>query len=132
MNGKHLIGTPFQIAVNPFTGNCGIKAVDHLSFQDTVLATQLRKEWREKCIEMAESFLYHVCNAGIVLGSDSLGGATLSSIQKYGKDYMFSDKVWNPNYTWAKTHKVQVFSKILVDRKYPDETWRKLPIRFES
>lgn len=125
-DGDKQVAIPFSAQVDPFTGNCGIKSFHHLGFVDSNLGTQQRKLWRERCLEALEGFLYHTCNAGIILGSDSLGGQSLQYIRAYGKDYMFSDKVWNPNYTWAKSHKVQVFSKVLVDRKYPEDSWLKL------
>src|SRR5260221_352008 len=69
----------------------------------------------------------------LVIGSDNNAGGSWSTggtVKEFGVDYTFSNWVWNPNYTWSKGHKVQVFSKELVGRNYPDETWRPLPIQF--
>jgi len=133
-NGDQKIADVFNCEINPFTGNCGIKAISHVYFAaDQAMSAKDRKSWRARVLTMVEGFLYHVCNCGLVIGSDNNAGGSWSTggtVKEFGVDYTFSNWVWNPNYTWSKGHKVQVFSKELVGRNYPDETWRPLPIQF--
>lgn len=128
-----MIAQPFFAEVNPFTGNCGIKAISHIRFTgDQAMTEKERAKWRDEVFKLFEGFLYHVCNAGFVVGSDSgtkkkyYEQGTGWTVEKYGEDYTFSDWTWNPNYTWSKEHSVAIFSKNLVGRKYPGETWSPL------
>ena len=100
-----LYGEVWSAKISPFTSNCGVKALHHLycDGKDAKLF-----------LSILESFLYYCCNCGIVVGSDSVsGGQTGAIIRQYGTGYVFSEPVWNPNYTWDMGHKIFLFHKYL-------------------
>lgn len=106
------------VVVEPFTGNCGVKAISSLWASGSM----------SEFIEVLESFLYHMTNAGFVVGSDWVSGRTIQIIKMVGKDYIFSKEIWNPNYTWdadARKHNIVLFHKQLKDDGKL-ETWRPL------
>ena len=102
--------------IDPFTDNCGIKAVSHIYVASDKLKTFF--------IEHLENFLKNCLNTGLMIGSDcycgGYAGVTGDTIKKYGQDYVFTDPVWNPNYTWDKEHKIFLFHKDLTKHDYPD------------
>lgn len=101
-----------HMGIDCFTGNCGVKAIDHLNFYPG------HNDVKERIVKIFESFLYHRTNCGYVIGSDTIEphpGETIKSIKSYGKNYEFSKPTWNPNYIWSggKGHKIALFSKDL-------------------
>ena len=100
-----------SVKLEPFTTNCGIKAISYL--RDHYNTDELVKTF----IKHVENFAYHCCNAGIIVGSDAeengYNGRTGQLIRAHGIDYVFTDLIWNPNYTWEPNHKVFLFHKDL-------------------
>lgn len=107
-----------------FTGNCGIKAMDHLSFFQLPATKDKHKDDYSKMLSIIESFAWHKTNCGFLIGSDTCAkgykGATLMNIEQYGTNYHVSKPTWNPNYTWSKDHKVVYFDKDLNSVKHVD------------
>lgn len=107
--------------IDCFTGNCGVKSIDHLHLQwknDKKYAEVARQ-----LIEVLESFLYHKTNCGLLIGSDTyvskaLRGQTITAVEEYGKDYKIGERTWNPNYTWDKDHRIALFQKDLNGTKH--------------
>ena len=101
-----------SVKLEPFTKNCGIKAISYLS-NNAFLSDDLVKTF----IKYVENFAYNCCNAGIIVGSDAeengYKGNTGRLIRAHGTDYVFTDLIWNPNYTWEPNHKVFLFHKDL-------------------
>lgn len=102
----------FSVNVRPFTHNCGIKTIEDLALKGSI----------QKCklfITYLESFLWHKCNCGIIIGSDYIDkqeeGDTGRIIKRYGIGYIIEEPTWNPNYTWlgGKTHNIFLFHKQL-------------------
>ena len=95
--------------IEPFTKNCGIKAISHVRGDPELL-------------EILESFLFHVCRAGIVVASDYINGGTFKMLKPYFKA---TDPVWNPVYTWpgGESHKIVLFHKFLGDLKGTNNPW---------
>lgn len=115
----------FSCNIVHFTGNCGIKSFDHLYF--LTIPTQVKDQFVNQFKELfkvIESFVYHKTNCGYFIGSDTCTGAykgrTLMNVLAYGENYHVSDAVWNPNYTWAKDHKVAFYWKDLTQDKHVD------------
>lgn len=106
----------FGCQVDCFTGNCGVKAIDHLWFQSPIKVTD-RVERNKEMLKILESFLYHRCNAGLVVGSDTsttdYTGPTLANVTELGTGYQVGERIWNPNYTWRKDHTISLFYKDL-------------------
>lgn len=104
--------------IDCFTGNCGVKSIDHLYLYQHPYIKQ-DAAYVEKCREMLqilESFLYHQTNCGWLIGSDTKAkymGSTLQNIELYGTGYEQTKPVWNPNYTWDRTHNIAIFTKDL-------------------
>lgn len=101
--------------IDCFTGNCGIKAIDHLHLFRHPSVPDTKEKYKE-LIKIVESFAYHKTNCGILIGSDTntnYRGTTLTNIMEYGDGYVVTEPVWNPNYTWAKTHRISLFHKDL-------------------
>ena len=100
-----------SVKLEPFTKNCGIKAISYL--YDNYNTDKLVRTF----IKHVENFAYHCCNAGIIVGSDAeedgYAGLTGRTIRTSGDGYVFTDLVWNPNYTWDSSHKVFLFHKDL-------------------
>lgn len=113
----------FSCNIVHFTGNCGIKSIDHLTITVPPLSDTLTAE-RKEFLKILESFVYHKTNCGYLIGSDTCTtqykGRTLMNILAYGENYHVSDAVWNPNYTWSKDHKVAFFWKDLNKDKHVD------------
>ena len=113
-----------QIArVSPFTQNCGIKTLQNLY---TIRS--------EKDIKQIESFLFFMCNTGIIVGSDAeevregidegdYEGTTISYIRHFGREYTITPAIWNPNYSWSKFHKIMLFYKYLNVQEYNQFNW---------
>lgn len=99
-----------------FTGNCGVKSIDHLQL-GSFPGGSTCKEAFPSLLKIVESFAYHKCNCGYLIGSDTdtkgYMGGTLTNIRVYGVDYVTSPKTWNPNYTWSKDHTISLFWKDL-------------------
>ena len=91
----------FGVYIRPFTGNCGIKSIQYLN------------GYSELFIKFMESFLYYCCNCGIIIGSDYEYGGVKKDLIKYSTNYIWTDPVWNPNYTFNLEHKIQLFYKYL-------------------
>lgn len=108
-------------AIDPFTNNCGAKAMAHISAAGMGLfnPTPNASAHFPKCLELIESFLYHVTNASYVVGSDWHGGNTRKFLDHYGHHYVWSPFVWNPNYTWDITHTISIFYKRLPSGVHP-------------
>lgn len=107
------INSLFSFQLVNFTGNCGAKAISHLSICPLVD--------QKIVMTFIESFAYHRTNCGILLGSDTNpGGHTYRTIKEHGTGYTIGDPIWNPNYTWNKKHKVSFFWKDLTKEKYFD------------
>lgn len=112
-NRQRALGNLFAVQIDGFTGNCGIKAIDHLYIRSPKIAKQ--------ALKIIESFLYHRTNCGLVIGSDTIQphiGETLSFIRNYGENYEISKPVWNPNYTWAHNHRIALFQKDLTKTEH--------------
>ncbi len=124
-------GTPYyerhlSVEIKPFTSNCGAKAISHIG----IMTHQIYDEQNKQFLKYIESFLYHKCNCGILVGSDCIdfgseppyGGMTGNFIKVFGQGYVISEPVWNPNYTWggAQNHKIFLFHKYLVVNELPD------------
>lgn len=104
-----------HVGIDCFTGNCGVKAIDHLSFYPN------HDNLKSNILSIFESFLYHKTNCGILIGSDTVEphpGGTIKAIKSFGKNYEFSKPTWNPNYTWSKQHRIAFFSKDLNKEEY--------------
>jgi hypothetical protein len=99
--------------ISSFTGNCGVKSIDHLYLCDQVDNKKLKTE----LLQILESLVFHRMNCGLLIGSDtncdSHRGTTLRNIQLYGEGYEVDRPIWNPNYDWDKTHKISLFRKDL-------------------
>ena len=102
--------------IAPFTNNCGIKAVAHIWIDTDNLQSAF--------LGHLESFLKNCLNVGLMIGSDCNAagymGTTSRTIETYGSGYVFTDHVWNPNYTWDENHKIFLFYKDLTKHDYPD------------
>ena len=103
--------------IEPFTKNCGIKAISRLSGHFPEL-------WK-----IVESFLFHVCRAGIVIGSDYTNGTSLHIIKQLKNWQVDEVPVWNPTYYWNHEHKVVVFRKSLFYPQTPNPwpDWKASP-----
>ena len=105
-------GRSLHAKIEPFTRNCGIKAISYIR-GDTAL-------W-----PVLESFLFHVCRAGIIIGSDYVGGPTLAAIKDISGFEIDETPTWNPVYTWAKDHTIVLFRKDLTYFKDTPNEWPK-------
>ena len=110
----------FSCKIRPFTHNCGAKTIEDVDTPGT-------REEKELFLTYVESFLWHQCNVGILLGSDCVDegglGVTAKNVLKFGKGYTQLPEVWNPNYTWNENHKIFLFYKNLGDYVHVDY-WR--------
>ena len=101
----------YQIMVSPFTNNCGVKALHHISCSDK------RTEFRRYFLNLVESFLYYCCNCGIIVGSDFIDGnwkgTTGEFLKQVDMGYTFTAPVWNPNYKFNPHHNIFTFYKAL-------------------
>lgn len=105
----------FSVGIRRFTGNCGFKAIDHFRVFHAI------KKNAADLLLLVESFAYHYCNCGYLIGSDDDGyGLTGNVVRRYGKDWCITPSIWNPNYTWDLEHKVFMFYKDLTNRNYPN------------
>lgn len=104
----------FQATVEPFTHNCGIKALSYVVIRSGDIAVQA------ELLHIAEAAIYYACRCGILIGSDFIGGNTYIIVKNSGKDWVFTDPVWNPNYTWSKAHKISLFRKHLEAQLFKD------------
>ena len=106
---KIVSGNTLTCKVEPFTKNCGIKSIFHVRGDPELL-------------EVLESFLFHVCRAGIVVASDYTNGGTFKML---APTYKATDPVWNPVYSWpgGETHKIVLFHKFLGDLKGTPNPW---------
>lgn len=114
---QKMVGDLMNCQLVHFTGNCGVKAASHIFLQAGGSV-----ETYKALLAIIESFAYHRTNCGILMGSDTEQGRTLGIVQKYGSKYQFTEKTWNPNYTWsgAKDHKIVAFWKMLNEEKHTD------------
>ena len=113
----------FKAVVRPFTHNCGAKTIEDLSMSGTP----------EECklfFTYLESFLWHKCNCGLIVGSDYIDGPDTGQtgycIKTYGIGYTFEEPMWNPNYTWrpdGRNHKIFLFHKQLTEENAPVDYW---------
>lgn len=112
----------FFVRVRPFTHNCGVKAIEDLSVSGS----------NEECklfLTYLESFLWHKCNVGIIIGSDYVDGEdqglTGRNIKTYGEGYTIEEPTWNPNYKWTngRNHKIFLFHKQLTEANVPVNYW---------
>ncbi len=102
-------GTKLKCKVEPFTKNCGIKSISYVRGDPELL-------------EILESFLFHVCRAGIIVASDYINGGTFKMLKD---TYKAIDPVWNPVYNWpgGEFHKIVLFHKLLGDLKGTPNPW---------
>ena len=114
--GEHLnVNSLFSVGIRRFTGNCGFKSIDHLRMFHAI------KKNAAELLTLIESFAYHYCNCGYLIGSDDdNGGLTGNVVKSHGKDWQITPSIWNPNYTWDDSHKVFMFYKDLTSRNYPN------------
>jgi hypothetical protein len=115
--------------IDCFTGNCGVKSIDHLHLQ---AKANTHKGWdseyktaASRMLEVLESFLYHKTNCGLLVGSDTYvgptyRGRTIMAVEEYGSGYKIGEPTWNPNYTWDTKHRIALFQKDLNGTKHHD------------
>ena len=109
----------FKSNINSFTKNCGIKAISTLYFYSFDLN-------KARVLHYLESFCWHQCNCGLLIGSDYIDftcqppsqGYTGRTIQEFGHGYQVLPSVWNPNYTWNMKHEIYLFYKTLKGEDY--------------
>mgnify|MGYP001610293494 FL=1 len=120
--GIHPYVNTFQAYVRPFTHNCGAKTIGDLSMVGT----------SEECklfMTYLESFLWHKCNCGLIVGSDYVDGTDVGytgyCVKTYGTGYTVEEPTWNPNYTWknGRDHKIFLFHKQLTEANAPVNYW---------
>lgn len=122
----------FSCQLVHFTGNCGIKAIDHLEIgRIPGMTTAAKEALSDACraiLTTIESFAYHKTNCGVLTGSDTncrgsvhgFKGNTIVNIEKFGSGYIVTDPTWNPNYTWSKGHQISLFWKDLNASSHQD------------
>jgi hypothetical protein len=101
-----------------FTGNCGVKSVDHLYLYGTnQISADVLTAVRKELVKIVESLAFHKMNCGLLIGSDtncqSYRGETLRNIMQFGEGYVIDDPVWNPNYSHQRSHTISLFRKDL-------------------
>ncbi len=70
-----------------FTGNCGVKALSHLTINPELIKNTT------EILEFIESFAYHRLNCGILIGSDTTEGSTYSMIKNTGNTIYFQTQL---------------------------------------
>ncbi len=105
----YIPGIEFNVYVNVFTQNCGMKAMYHPYFQ-----TRLSISDQKRILDLFENYLYFACKCSRVIGSDNIEGSTYKLIKECGVDYKFGEPFWNKrNYPSMPTHLCNHFWKDL-------------------
>lgn len=116
------------LRICPFTNNCGVKAISHFNsnyyYSRGDHFRSVSKDEQLACLNIFESWLFHHCNASILVGSDYVNGVTIS-LARIGAGYVLTEEVHNNNY-YRQPHKIQLFYKNLIPDQYKDHNWKRL------
>ena len=101
--------TLFMCKIQPFTDNCGIKAVKQVYFVKPNVPVF-------KMVELLEQFLVQACNVAIVAGSGY--AYTVMDLQKKWPGIICTPPVHNPNY--MSKHEIILWYKVLQPLEKPN------------